>query len=107
MVPKVWLYGLMLVHIQLLLGIILYFISPYVQFNEYTMSESFLRFYTIEHVLGMLLAIALVTVGYSKAKKNIGTSRPGKIVFWYYLIALIVILISIPWPFRNLGGKWF
>jgi hypothetical protein len=71
------------------------------------MSESFIRFYTVEHGFGMIVSVILITIGYSKAKKRLGTASAGKALFWFYLISLFIILISIPWPFRELGGSWF
>jgi hypothetical protein len=57
----------------------------------------------------MLIAIALVTVGYSKAKKQSEHWSKHRIIFFYYFFAFIIILISIPWPFRLVGeGRgWF
>ncbi len=100
---KLPLFTLIGVHIQLILGLILYFISPYVVFAAETMKDSVRRFYTVEHISLMLIAIILITVGYSKAKK----SESWKPVFTYYLIGLILILLSIPWPFRIAGAGWF
>lgn len=100
---KMPLFTLIGTHIQLILGLILYFISPYVVFAAETMKDSVRRFYTVEHISLMLIAIILITVGYSKAKKA-GSWKP---IFTYYLIGLLLILASIPWPFRNLGAGWF
>jgi hypothetical protein len=66
------------------------------------MSDKLYRFYTVEHIVGMLIAIVLITLGHAQGKKL----NHGK-VFSYYLAALILILLSIPWPFRNLGAAWF
>ncbi len=93
-----------LTHVQLLIGLILYFISPKVIFGANTMSNSMLRFYTVEHLVGMLIAIVLITVGYSKAKK---ADLPYNKAFNYYIAAFIIMLVSIPWPFRELGAGWF
>lgn len=96
-----------LTHLQLLIGLILYFISPMVQFSGNVMKNTVLRFYTVEHITLMVIAIILITIGYSKAKKKALTSKKAKTIFWYFLIGLILILISIPWPFREaLGGGW-
>ena len=66
------------------------------------------RFYSVEHISMMLLAIAIVTIGYVRAKKHEALPAKGKTTFWYYLIALIIMLASIPWPFRaELGGGWY
>ncbi len=88
-------------HIQLLIGLILYFfISPKVVFSNATMADKIARFFTVEHSLGMLIAIALITIGYIKCKKQNNHNR----VFWFYLIALVIIFASIPWPFREALG---
>lgn len=93
-----------LTHVQLLVGLVLYLISPKVVFSAQTMSNSIFRFFTVEHLAGMLIAIVLITLGYIKAKK---VEKPFNKAFNYYVIAFILILISIPWPFRALGAGWF
>lgn len=103
---RLGLFSLIFTHVQFIIGLVLYFISPKVQFSAETMSNSVLRFYTVEHISLMLIAIALITVGYSKAKRQEG-GKNFKTTFRFYLIGLILILISIPWPFRNLGAGWF
>lgn len=96
---------LIFTHIQLLAGLILYFISPKVQFGGSTMGSSVLRFFTVEHSLLMIIAVILITMGYSRAKRS---TKPFNVAFNLYLIALILILIGIPWPFREaLGAGWF
>jgi len=100
---KLSFYALIFTHVQALLGVVLYFMSPKVQFSGNTMSNSMLRFFTMEHTLMMLIAIVLVTLGNRVAKAG-----KVKAVFWYYFIALIIILAAIPWPFRAaLGSGWF
>ena len=99
---KLSLFALISTHLQALLGIILYFMSDKVQFNEFTMTNDIVRFFTMEHTLMMLIAVVLVTIGNRMAKA-------GKVkrVFWFYFIALLIILAAIPWPFRELGAGWF
>lgn len=104
---RVSLLALIFTHVQLILGLILYFISPKVVFSAETMGNTMLRFYTVEHITIMLLAIALITIGYSRAKRQSTDAQKFKTTFRFYLIGLILILISIPWPFRNLGAGWF
>lgn len=104
---RLGLFALIFTHIQLILGLILYFISPKVQFGAGTMGDALLRFYTVEHISLMLISIVLITIGYSKAKRQEADSKKFKTTFWYYLIALVLILVAIPWPFRNLGASWF
>ncbi|MFN1835994.1 cytochrome B [Balneola sp. MJW-20] len=101
------LFALIFTHIQLLLGLGLYFISPKVSFESGFMSDSVLRFYTIEHMSLMLLAIILITVGFSAHKRMQGSIAKFKKIAIFYGIGLLLILISIPWPFRALGAGWF
>lgn len=101
------LFTLIISHIQLIIGLILYFISPKVVFQAASMKNSVLRFYLVEHISLMLIALILVTIGYVKWKKAIEGTTKMKSLFWYYTIALLVILISIPWPFRIAGAAWF
>lgn len=104
---KMPLLGFIFTHVQLLLGFILYFISPKVQFASGVMKDSALRFYTVEHITLMLVAIVVITLGYRKAKGQSPAPEAHKTIFTYYLIGLILILVSIPWPFRGLGAGWF
>lgn len=105
---KLVLFGLIFTHLQIVLGLVLYFISPKVSFEGEVMANAVQRFYAVEHITGMLLAAVLITVGYSKAKRLAGQQKGWSTVANYYLIGLIIILLSIPWPFREgLGGSWF
>ncbi len=107
---KINLYAFILIHIQLLLGLILYFfVSPYVQFSDMaeTMKNPIHRFYSVEHIAGMLIGITLITVGRIKAKKITDDVKKHKTTFIFYLIGFIVIFVSIPWPFLKSFGTWF
>ena len=107
------LFAMISLHIQLLIGLILYFTSSKVAFVDHWMSsdtaQGMFRFFNLEHVFGMVVAIILVTIGRSKAEKKLkGTRDKHRRILINYLIALIIILITIPWPFRtHLGGAWF
>lgn len=103
--PGLW--GLIASHIQLLLGIILYFISPKVIFDNTTMSNAMHRFFALEHPLVMILSVVLVTIGFSRAKKRIGTPSGYNQIFWFYLIALALILSRTPFPGYGYGTSWF
>jgi heme A synthase len=94
-------------HVQVLIGIGLYFLSPKVLFSAHTMSIKIFRFFTVEHALMMLIAVVLLTIASSKIKKKNSDTEKFKIGFWYSFIALILILLAIPWPFRGLGTTWF
>lgn len=94
------LIGLILIHTQVSIGFILYFLSPLGKnnFSAESMGHPISRFYMVEHPVGMILAAILITMGYSKAKKT-GISSRGKYkrILIYYAIALLIIAYLIPW----------
>ena len=94
-------------HIQLVIGLVLYFTSSKVSFVEGWMKVKLLRFYGMEHILIMIIAIVLVTIGHGKAKRALDVTKKHKTIILYYSIGLLLILASIPWPFRKLGAGWF
>ena len=104
---KTNLFTLIATHIQVLLGLSLYFISPRVQFGAETMKVSEIRFFTVEHLAMMLIAAILITVGNAASKKAANDAAKFKKTFIYFLIALIIIIVAIPWPFRGFGNGWF
>lgn len=107
------LFAMIMLHIQLLIGLALYFTSLKVQFVEGWMSSDvaggMYRFYGLEHLLGMIIAIAVVTMGRSKAEKKLkGTRDKHRKILISYTIGLVIILAMIPWPFREaLRAAWF
>lgn len=102
---KISLWAMVTFHLQVLLGFVLYFISPKVQFTTGMMKSDLLRFYTMEHVLLMLISIVLITLGYSRAKKMLLVGH--KQIFVFYFISILLVLIAIPWPFREVfGTNW-
>ncbi|HYX10189.1 MAG TPA: hypothetical protein VE912_25905 [Bacteroidales bacterium] len=96
-----------LLHLQFLAGIILYAISPMVSFGPHMMGNNLQRFYTVEHVSLMVIAIIIITIGHIRSKKMEESARKFKTVFISFLIGFLVIMIAIPWPFRHLGAGWF
>ncbi|QRR03359.1 cytochrome B [Dyadobacter sandarakinus] len=101
---KVYLFAMIATHTQLLIGLILYVMSPKVDFKM--ISEKIYRFYSIEHIFMMLIAIVLITLGRIRSKKLDGPDK-HRTVLYFYALALIIILVAIPWPFRELGASWF
>lgn len=101
------LLALIFTHIQLLIGLVLYFISPKVSFESGMMENSVLRFYTVEHIAMMIIAIALITIGFSTAKRMEASLEKHKRIAITYGIGLLIMIASIPWPFRGLGTGWF
>lgn len=94
------------IHIQFLIGLVLYFISPKVIFDTESMKNALLRFFLVEHSLLMLVAVGIVSVGFKGVKKAISSNIKFKKIFIFFTIALIIILLAIPWPWRNLGSNW-
>ena len=103
---KVALFTLIFTHIQLILGFILYFISPKVQFTDGFMKDEVLRFYGVEHITLMLVAIGLITAGYSLSKRAESSEAKFKKLAIFFTIGLLLILAAIPWPFRIPGAGW-
>jgi hypothetical protein len=88
--------------IQFLVGIILYaFVSPLTKaaFSDFgaAMKNSALRFYAVEHILLMIIALVLVHIGRSKSKKAVAPWKKHRVAAIYYGIALVLILAAIPW----------
>jgi hypothetical protein len=94
-------------HIQLTMGLILYFVSGKVIFSFSSMKNPLLRFFLVEHLIGMLIAVTLITVGYSQAKKAKMDRTKNARIFLFNMGAIIVILLSIPWPWNQLGAGWY
>jgi|TARA_R110000737_G_scaffold50259_1_gene71219 NADH:ubiquinone oxidoreductase subunit 5 (subunit L)/multisubunit Na+/H+ antiporter MnhA subunit len=104
----IYLFTMISMHIMLLVGLVLNFISPKVQYASGFMKDASLRFYGIEHLLGMLLAIVIITIGRRKSENAIEAADKHKKIRRFYTIALVIVLAMIPWPFREaLGGSWF
>ena len=99
---RISLFTLIVSHIQLLLGLLLYFVSPRLQmWSESGMSgimkDSVNRLYLVEHPLINIIAVALITIGYSKHKKKLTSTPKFKILAIFYTIALVLYLSRIPW----------
>ena len=93
---KIALFALIGTHTQLLIGLILYFVSPLGKAAFGQMSNAELRLTSLEHPLINIIAIAFITIGWSKHKKAEGTLKFRKILF-FYGIGLLLILSRIPW----------
>ena len=90
------------IDIQFLVGIVLYaFVSPITQaaFNDFgaAMKNSDLRFYAVEHISLMVIALILIHIGRAKTKKAIGHWKKHRIATIFYGISLLLILAAIPW----------
>ncbi len=110
---KVGLFLMIAAHTTLLIGLYLWIAGPWglanirnLGFGD-VMKNKVYRYYAVEHIFGMLIAIVLITIGRGVAKKNIPDAAKFKKAFWFFLIALIIMLVTIPWPFREgVGRPW-
>lgn len=92
---KINLFALISAHTQLLIGIALLYFSPLVQFNSSTMKDSVTRYFSVEHWVGMVIAIVLITIGHSKSKKIILPESKHRTIAIFYIIAFLVIVGTI------------
>lgn len=90
------LIALIFCHIQLLVGLVLYFVSPLGFAQLGNMSDSAARLTSLEHPLVNIIAIALITVGWSKHKKAAENDKFKKIAV-FYVLGLVLILSRIPY----------
>ena len=93
---KIGLYALGAIHIQLVIGFIIYFVSP-LGFSGFSMSDSALRLTSMEHPLINVLGIVLMTIGWVKHKKLTSSESKFKTVAIYYGLGFVLILSRIPW----------
>ncbi|WP_242133842.1 hypothetical protein [Aestuariivivens marinum] len=98
---RISLFTLIVSHIQLLIGLVLYFISPrfdlWSELGGSVMGNGLARLYLVEHPLVNIIAVTLITIGYSKHKKKLTSASKLKVLAVFYCIALVLILSRIPW----------
>lgn len=96
-------------HIQLVIGLSLYFISPIVNYFwrnfSTTVHERQVRFFGMEHIAVMIAAVTVLTIGSAKAKRKATDAQKHKAVYIWFTIALLLILSSIPWAFSPLVSR--
>ena len=99
---RLGLFTLIVSHVQLIIGLGWYFMSPIYKTIKVAgmgqfMKNSQLRLLAVEHPVTMILAIALITVGWSKHKKQTKDAGKFKTFVIFYGVALLLILTRIPW----------
>jgi hypothetical protein len=106
---KTSLFLLISAHIQFLIGLYQWFVGSFgyqlIEANGMSavMKNSVQRFWAVEHMVGMLIGIILITVARSRVKMGRYSAAS-----WLYVIALIIILAVVPWPFREeIARPWF
>lgn len=103
---RISLFTLIVMHIQLLIGLGWYFMSPsYKALKEVGMGEAMknsdLRLLSVEHPLMMIIAIGFITIGWSKHKKQTTDNGKFKTIAVFYGLGLLFVLSRIPW------SQWF
>lgn len=98
------LIGMILAHLQFTIGLIVYFLSPLgmSNFSGESMGHPISRFYIVEHPIGMIIAVVLLTIGYSRSKKtHFSDAKRHTQVLVFYGIGLAIIAYLIPWFLWN------
>lgn len=102
---RIALFALIVTHIQLLIGLVLYFTSPNgfnnVKANGMGGLDKVARLLAVEHPFVGILAVVFITMGYSKHKKKLTSAGKLKPLAIFYTIGLLLILSRIPW------SSWF
>ena len=99
------------VDLQVLIGLLLYFFYSSFTMSAWrdmagAMADAVIRFWAVEHVIGMLAATAFVHVGRVRIRKAPDSSRKHFVAAIFFGLALVLMLISIPWPFGSIDRPW-
>lgn len=100
---------------QMAIGLMLYCISPltehFIQHYQEAVHQRSMRFFGMEHSLMMLVSIVLILIGNRKAFQQEQDRMKHRTLAIWYTIALIIIIINIPWPFSPFAARplirWF
>jgi hypothetical protein len=108
---RTWLFTLIAAHTTLVLGLYQWLWGRFGMLKTTlpdgfsVMKDKFYRFYWVEHPTFMILAIIMITLGYRMSKKPIADDLKYKRALWLFIVALLFILVAIPWPFRDIVGR--
>lgn len=96
-------------HIQLMIGMIVYMKSPLVKAfwkdqSTNTLSGDF-KFFSVIHIALMFVAIIVLTIGSAMAKRQKTDKQKFRTMLIWFIFALLIILIAIPWPFSPLAQR--
>jgi hypothetical protein len=102
----------MALDIQMLIGLTIYFfLSPFTMsaWSDIggAMRDATTRFVVIEHQVGMIIAVALAHIGRARIRKNHDSPTRHRQALIFFGLALVVMLVSIPWPGRPGGRELF
>lgn len=103
------LWAVLFVHIEFIIGLVLYFTSPIIEFFRSNFKEAVqqkdVRFLGMEHSVMMLIAVILITIGSAKAKRKGTDTEKFKTLAIWFTIGFIIILVSVPWPFSPFASR--
>lgn len=107
---KAGMWFTMVMDIQVLAGLILYFLSPLTQSALQNfggaMSNAVARFFAVEHILLMVVAAAAAHMGRAFSRKASGSLSKHKRAAIWFVLALLLVLVAIPWPFSVAARPW-
>lgn len=96
-------------HIQLVIGITLYTQSPIIKYFWRNFNEAIhhldITFFGLLHIILMLTAIILMTIGSALSKRKATDKEKFKTMLVWFSISLLIIFIAIPWPFSPLANR--
>lgn len=101
---KLNVFTLISAHIQLLIGLVLYFLSP---LTKLPMSDAIGRYFKAEHTAIMIIAIILITVGNAKSKKVIEGVAKHRTIAIFFGLALVLIIVAILLMTKSVPGRTF
>lgn len=99
------LFTLISAHIQLLIGLVLYFMGGWYKMNA--TGDAAVRYFKMEHISMMILAIILITIGYSRSKKLIAGVAKHRAISIFFGLALMIIVVAILLMVKDVPGKSF
>jgi uncharacterized protein YacL len=99
-------------HTQLLIGLIMYFAtSPVAQTAlgnmKAAMADKELRFWGVEHITGMIIGVVVAQIGSIRSKKQHGDTSKFRTAFTWFLIAIVIIILMIPFGIWNVDRPLF
>ncbi|MFZ1553825.1 MAG: hypothetical protein WAV53_20710 [Anaerolineae bacterium] len=96
---------------QLLIGLLLYFFYSPITLAALrdmggAMSQPGSRFFAVDHLFAMLIAVVLAHIGWARAKKASSDSAKFRQIAIFFGLAIVLVLLSIPWPFSSVARPW-
>lgn len=97
-------------HIQVVIGLALYFSSPLVSYFHHNFSNAAAHhgdsgFFGMNHIFLMIVAATILTIGSAKTKRRTDDRKKFKAMLVWFSITLLIIFIAIPWPFSPFTSR--